>query len=189
MKIKTPLIACILAFVCNQGALAESSVFQPLSDTPQSDEEEFFKVVNGEAKIDGQVIKLIVVKPEHLTASYKNDSNKDVFPKYVMKIFNQYGYLLGSHTVGGSFFGGSSKLEPGDVGGEKIRIDLVDLKGVFQQTRLDLPKGFFKASWLSLSKSNTQLGEQEDVDQPATVSEPEAEGKENSKPEPEAPSQ
>ena len=120
------------------------------------------------------MIKLIVVKPEHLTASYKNDGKKDVIPKYMVKIYNRYGYLLGSDRVGGSLFGGSSLLEPGDVGGEKIRMEMVDITAIFKHTKLELPDDFFSPAWVSLSASNTKLTSPEGGDPaaPATGSGP-----------------
>lgn len=171
MKLFLSTIASITILSLSPNASADDSVFKPLSGMPKSAEEEFFKVADGEAKIEGHVIKLFVIKPQYLTASYKNNSNKSLFPKYTVKIYNRYGYLLGSDKVGVSLFRGSPKLEPGDVGGDKIHIKLVDLKGVFKHTQLELPADFFTTEWVSLSASNTKLAKQGGADQAATSTE------------------
>lgn len=184
MKIFIYTTTLILALALNPSSWADESDFKPLSETPKSADEEFFKVVNGEAKVEGHVIKLLVVKPEYLTASYKNDSNDSLFPKYTVRIYNRYGYLLGSDKVGVSIIGGSPKLEIGDVGGDKIHLDLVDVASVFKHTKLDLPADFFDVAWVSLAETNTQLAEQASAGQPATNPESKSEGKD--KPQPEA---
>ena len=143
-----------------QVAWAENAPFKPLASAPSSDDELFFKVSDGEAKIDGEVIKLIVVKPKHLSVSYKNDSQKELFPKYTVSTYNRYGYLLGKDTVGTTFFGGSPQLEPGDVGGEKINLDLVDLANIFKYTGLELPDDFYAVAWVSIADSNSRLMKQ-----------------------------
>ncbi len=104
-------------------------------------------------------IKLFVVKPEYLTVSYKNDSKESLFPKYTVRIYNRYGYLLGSEKVGVSIIGGSPKLEIGDVGGDKVHLDLVDIASVFRHTTLDLPADFLDVAWVSLADANTKLEE------------------------------
>ncbi len=86
-------------------------------------------------------------------------------PRYVVRVYNRYGYLLGSDKVGGGW-SGYNILEPGDVGGERVNLDLVDIAGVFRHTGLVLPKDFFEASWLSLSACNTKLAEQDDKPNP-----------------------
>ncbi len=158
---RSTIVVILTTLFVWQGVKAEDSVFKPIAAPKGAGGEEFFKIENGEARIDAEVIKLIVVKPEYLTASYKNDSAEGLFPKCTVKTYNRYGYLLGSDEVGPSMFGGSSKLEAGDVGGEKIRVDLIDLKEVFLHTELELPEDFFEAAWLSLSASNSRLTDKE----------------------------
>ena len=175
-------ISLIFTLALSSLALAGESTFKPLSEAPNSPEEEFFKVVNGESKLQGHVIKVIVVKPEYLTASYKNDSKQPLFPQYTVRTYNRYGYLLGSDKVGASIFGGSSKLEIGDVGGEKIHLDLIDIASVFKHTKLDLPADFFDVAWISLAESNTKIAEQVGADQPATAPESKPEGDEKPQP-------
>ncbi|MCH7228155.1 hypothetical protein [Haloferula sp. A504] len=138
---------------------------EPLTEAPAASDEAFFKVKDGEATIGGEVIKLFVVKPEHLTVSYRNETDKGLFPKYVVRLYNRYGILLSSEKIGVSLFGGSTKLEPGDVGGEKIHLDLIDLEEIFQHAVRDLPDDFDDAAWLSLSDSNSKLGPQEEAGQ------------------------
>jgi len=169
MKHAISKITLILALSFSHIAWAGDSVFEPLSGIPKSADEEFFKVASGEAKIEGHIIKLFVIKPKYLTASYKNDSNKSLFPKYTVRVYNRYGYLLGSDKVGVSLLGGSSKLEVGDVGGEKVRLDLIDIVNVFKHTKLDLPADFFDAVWVSLAASNTKLAEQGSAHQSTTA--------------------
>lgn len=154
-------IVFAVALITFPSAWAGDSVFQALERAPESEGEEFFAVKDGEAVISGEVIKLVVVKPEHLTASYKNDGEEKVLPKYTVRIYTRYGFLLGSKKVGASLFGGSTTLEPGDVGGEKINLELIDLVAIFQHTRLELPDDFLKAAWVSFSDSNTLMGTQE----------------------------
>ena len=81
----------------------------------------------------------MVVKPEHITVSHRNESNEELFPEYTVRVYNRYGFLLGSDQVGTGLFGGSPKLEPGDIGGEKLNLDLVDIKDVVRHARLELP--------------------------------------------------
>lgn len=130
---------------------------KPLTEAPASSNETFFKIEQGEAAIDGEVIQLFVVKPEHLTVSYRNGTEKGLFPTYAVRLYNRYGILISSEEVGVSLFGGNPKLEPGDVGGDKIRLDLVDLEGIFRHAGVDLPEDFDTAAWLSLSDSNSKL--------------------------------
>jgi hypothetical protein len=151
--------ALVLAAALISNVRADESVFKPLAEAPKAEGEEFFKVTEGEAKVDGHVIKLFVIKPEYLTASYKNESKKALFPKFTVRTYNRYGYLLGSDKVGESLFGGSPQLEAGDVGGEKITLDIVDIAGVFKHTLLKLPSDFFDVAWVSLADANTKLGE------------------------------
>lgn len=160
MKHIASSIAIFLTVLWSHRALADNPLFHPLPSAPQSNEEVFFKVEDGEAKIEGEVIKLIVVKPEHLSVGYKNDSDKKLYPKYTVKIYNRYGHLLGGADVSVSMFGGSSILEPGDVGGEKVRLKLVDIVGIFKHTGLRLPDDFDHAAWVALSGSNTKLADQ-----------------------------
>ena len=159
MKSLRSAIALAIAFAFFQTAWAADSVFQALEQAPEAEGEEFFQVKDGEAAVNGEVIKLIVVKPKHLTASYKNNGEEDVYPEYTVRIYNRYGYLLGSKKVGLSLFGGSSSLEPGDVGGEKVRLDLVGITAIFKFTKLELPDDFLTAAWVSFSESNTLLGD------------------------------
>lgn len=144
-------------------ALAEEFPLTPLVEAPTSKNETFFKVEKGEANIGGEVIQLFVVKPEHLTVSYRNGTEKGLFPEYVVRIYNRYGVLLAGEEVSVSLFGGRTKLEPGDVGGEKIRLDLIDLEEILQHTKWDLPEDFDTAAWLSLSDSNSKLTKQEEA--------------------------
>jgi hypothetical protein len=174
----------ILATALTLNARADESVFKTLSEAPKSAEEEFFKVTDGEANVEGHVLKLFVVKPDYLTASYKNDSKKVLFPKYTVKTYNRYGYLLGSDKVGASMFGGSPQLEAGDVGGEKITLDIVDVAGVFKHTLQKLPSDFFEVAWVSLADTNTRLVVQAGTGQPVTRSQSKSEG--NDKPQSEA---
>ncbi len=101
---------------------AGGSEFKPLPEAPKSGDEEFFKATDGEAKIEGHVVKLFVVKPDYLTASYKNESKKALSPEYTVRTYNRYGYLLSSAKVQVSMFGGSPRLEIGDVGAIRIRM-------------------------------------------------------------------
>jgi|GEM_PF-1771505 hypothetical protein len=171
-----------LAFALALGPIAWAAdpSFRPLTEAPKTPDEEFFKVVNGESKVEGHVIKQLVVKPEYLTASYKNDSKESLFPKYTVRIYNRYGFLLGSGRVGAGFFSGSPKLEMGDVGGEKIHLDLVDIAPVFKHTKLELPEDFFNVAWVSLADTNTKLAEKADTGQPAPA--PESKSEDRQKP-------
>lgn len=150
-----PVLVLATALISN--AKADESVFKPLAAAPKADGEEFFKVTGGEAKVEGHVIKLFVIKPEYLTASYKNESKKAIFPTFTVRTYNRYGYLLGSDKVGASILGGSPQLEPGDVGGDKITLDIVDIAGVFKHTLIKLPSDFFDVAWVSLADTNTSL--------------------------------
>ncbi len=158
----------ILATALCPNAIANEIVFKPLSSAPKSADEAFFKVTDGEAKIEGHVLKLLVVKPDYLTASYKNDSKKTLFPQYTVRTYNRYGYLLASDKVGASIIGGSPVLEAGDVGGEKITLDVVDIAGVFKHTLQKLPSDFFNVTWVSLADSNTKLAKQDGGEKTAT---------------------
>lgn len=169
MKRIIPLVfVLILATALGFNARADESVFKPLTKTPKSAEEEFFKVTDGEVKVEGHVLKLFVVKSDYLTASYKNDGKKAIFPKYTVRTYNRYGYLLGSRKVGVSMFGGSPQLEAGDVGGEKITLEMVDIAGVFKHTLQTLPADFFGVAWVSLGEANTKLAEPIGTGQPAS---------------------
>lgn len=147
----------VLAAALISSVRADESMFKPLAEAPKSADEEFFKVTGGEAKVEGHVIKLFVVKPEYLTASYKNDSKKALYPKFTVRTYNRYGYLLGSEKIGDSLFGGSPELGAGDVGGEKITLEIVDIAGLFKHTSLKLPSDFFDVAWVSLAGANTKL--------------------------------
>lgn len=163
-------------------ARADESAFKPLSEAPKSAEEEFFKVTKGEAKVEGHIIKILVIKPDYITASYKNDSKKSIYPKYTVKTYNRYGYLLGGEEVGVSLFGGSSRLEVGDVGGEKIHLDIVNITEIFKHTLLNLPDDFLDVAWVSLADTNTRLVKP-DAEKPASSFQSESEGNDKSQPE------
>jgi hypothetical protein len=162
---------------------AGGSEFKPLPEAPKSGGEEFFKATDGEAKIEGHVVKLFVVKPDYLTASYKNESKKALSPEYTVRTYNRYGYLLSSAKVQVSMFGGSPRLEIGDVGGQKVQLNLVDITSVFRHTKLSLPADFGDVAWVSLAQSNTRLAEQAGADQPATAPRLKSEGNDKPKPE------
>lgn len=184
MKHLITIILTIVAGMLTPHARAEDTVFKPLTEAPKSTEEEFFQVNDGECKIEGHVVKLFVVKPEYLTASYKNDSKKALFPKFTVRTYNHYGYLLGSDNVGASMLGGSPQLDTGDVGGEKIIMDLVDVAGVFKHALAKLPSDFFEVAWISLSDTNTRLSEKASSEQAA--SRPESKSESGDKPQPKA---
>lgn len=146
------LAACAVLPISSSAG--ESTWLKPLEKAPSAKGEKFYLVADGEAKVEGAVIQVIVVKPEHLSVSYKNKTDEALFPRYKVKVYNRYGCLIGSGSVGVSIFGGSSQLEPGDVGGEKISLTLVETDAVFEHAALERPKDYSEAAWVAVSENN-----------------------------------
>jgi hypothetical protein len=157
MNYTTPLH--LIFFLLSAGILvAERSTsfpLQALKETPASEVETFFPVKNGEAKINGVLIREFGIKEQRVTVAYKNTTEKTIVPKYTIKIYNQYGILLGSDEIRSGILSGNPRLEPGDFGGDKLNIEWIDLQSVFQHSLLsNLPADFSQPAWISLSETN-----------------------------------
>jgi hypothetical protein len=163
MKHATRSAVTIVSLLLGLFAVAQAEPVLPpaLTAAPQSESETFFPIEDRKARVDGQVIRVFVVKAEHLTVSYENRTNASIFPEYTVRLYNRYGFLIAEKEVDVSIFGGSPKLEAGDVGGDRIPFNPIPLAAIFRHSQVDLPADFGQAAWLSLADSNSELEEQE----------------------------
>lgn len=140
-------------------AYAEEKIaLQPLADPPVSDTEAFFPVTKDGVQVNGEVIREFAISGDRVTVAYKNATEDALSPKYTIKIYNRYGIMIGSDEVSVGLLGGSPRLEPGDVGGEKLHIEWVELDSIFKHSTAGaLPEDFRSAKWLSISASNSKV--------------------------------
>ena len=92
--------------------------------------------------------------------SYKNIGKTSLSPNYIVSIYNRYGYLLGDGSVRDDPFD-SQGLEIGDVGSDKIRLNLIDLPPIFKHVIRELPADFLDVAWISLAETNTKITAQD----------------------------
>jgi len=143
------------------GAVAAAELaLAPRESPPSSEEEVFFEVVEGAVRVEGEVIREFAIRGERVTVAYKNTSREAVSPKYVLRVYNRYGIMLGFEEVSVGLLGGSPRLEPGDVGGDRIDVEWLDLEALLRHTTIrELPADFEQAKWISLAESNSEVGE------------------------------
>jgi hypothetical protein len=136
----------------------EKLALLPLADPPVSDTEAFFSVTKDGAQVNGEVIREFAISGDRVTVAYKNATDEALSPKYTIKIYNRYGIMIGSDEVSAGLLGGSPRLEPGDVGGDKLHVEWVDLDSIFKHSSAGtLPEDFKRAKWLSISASNSKV--------------------------------
>lgn len=116
------------------------------------EKEQVFKVEDNSVIFSHSAIREMAFG-EDMTVAYKNTTNSSLSPKFVLKIYNQYGFLLSEKKVGGSLFGGLH-LKKGELGGDKIYLDWIDYKEAFKHSNFVLPEDFSTISWISISKAN-----------------------------------
>ena len=134
----------------NLQCLIAEEIITPLVEAPTSKKDKFYPVTKREVAVNDPLIRELVIAKNHVTVSYKNTTQRSISPKYTLKIYNRYGFLIASKKVSSSLFGGSPRLEPGDVGGDKISIEWIDMETVFKFTNITLPKDFLQPCWISL---------------------------------------
>lgn len=148
----------LLLIVPFSGSAQDRLVIQPLSGAPDSDAEIFFAVTEEGVQVGGDVIQEFAISGDRVTVGYKNRTEKSIFPEYRIRIYNRYGILIGHDQVESGLFGGSPKLEPGDVGGDRLHFEWVDLGEIFKHAAVgDLPDDFGMPRWLSISDSNSEV--------------------------------
>jgi hypothetical protein len=117
--------------------------------------EQVFPVKDDSVRFNDSVIREMAIG-EDVTVAYKNTSKEKLSPKFTLKIYNKYGFLLTQKKVGVSAFGGVH-LKPGELGAAKIYLDWIDYKEAFRHSNFTLRGDFSKAAWVSISKANFKI--------------------------------
>lgn len=119
--------------------------------TPQKGEA-LYEVKDWEAILKDSVITNIVIA-KNVTVAFRNKTNKALTPKYKIKFYNAYGFLLGTDQV----FSRLTYMEPKDLGSVKLHFDWYPIEKILRHTTVDLPSDFKTVKWIIISESNTQL--------------------------------
>ena len=138
MKSSIHLFQILLLTLSSSFLHADQEKFpiQLLPKAPESEEETFYLVKDREVQVNGSVIRVIGIKGERVTVSYKNTTTKTLIPQYTIKFYNGYGILLGSDEIRAGILSGNPRLQPGDFGGDKLHIDWLDIPSIFQHSDL-----------------------------------------------------
>ena len=123
-----------------------------------SDGEYLYEIKNGEVLVNDQLITLIAFTPKSISASYRNKTNERMKPMYTIEVYNAYGMLVGSKTLGDSMisFGSSTYMEPGAVSSERIHLKDFPLKEILENTNLNLPDDLLEMKWIVISNTNSK---------------------------------
>ena len=155
-------IALVVLGVVATSALSshasEAVQLQPQKPTV-SDNEYLYEIKDNEALVNDQLITLIAFTPKSISASYRNKTDEKKKPKYTIDVYNPYGMLVGSKTLGNSMmisFGNSTYMEPGAVSSERIHLKEYPLDKILENTNLKLPDDLLRMKWVVISKTNTR---------------------------------
>ena len=161
----------LLTAACSLMVYAEGELtLTPLPGFPESKTEVFFSVKKGETQVNGEVIREFAISKDRVTVAYKNTTAKTLSPKYTIRIYNRYGIMIGSGEVSTGLFGSTPRLEPGDIGGDKLLVEWLESDSIFKHSTISqLPKDFDQATWISIADSNSKVASS--VIHPASASE------------------
>ena len=139
---------------------------KPIDKLPLDEGEISFVIEDGEATVNEELIKRISVGRDKVTASYRNKGKAAKRPRYTIRLYNQYGFLLGEDTVGNSisFFGGVGNIEPDDVATEDLTIEWLPLDRIMEKSKVRLPDDWQSVKWVVISESNTMSNKAVDSD-------------------------
>lgn len=127
--------------------------------TPEAAEGAYlYEIVDGEVLVNDKLITLFALSKDGLSASYRNKTDKKTKPKYTIHVYNRYGLLIGTKTLGDSMgmFGGSTLMEPGEVSAEKIHMDEFPLPEILKQSQIHSPEDIMAMKWIVLSDTNSK---------------------------------
>jgi len=138
-------------------AYADEKVLLQVRQPAVSENEYLYEIKNGEVLVNDQLITLIAFTPRSVSASYRNRTDKRTRPIYTIEVYNPYGMLVGSRTLGQSMgIGSSTFMEPGAVSSERINLREFPLDEILKNTNLDLPDDLLEMKWVVISQTNTR---------------------------------
>jgi hypothetical protein len=114
--------------------------------------EHLFEVKDGESQIKGQLITRILLG-KNIVATYRNKTEESLRAIYTLKIYNNYGMLLGENVVDSGQF-----IEPGEVGSEDVSLIPFPVSDVLKHSNVHTAeKNLDEIKWIVISESNTLL--------------------------------
>jgi len=154
----TLVIITILTVLVSAGSSYGGEAVQLQAKQPAvSDTEYLYEIKDGEVLVNDELITLIAFTPKSISASYRNKTEEKEKPKYTIDVYNPYGILVGTKTLGeGVSFGNSTYMEPGAVSSEKIHLKEYPLEKILKNTNLKLPDDLQKMKWVVISETNTR---------------------------------
>ena len=149
-----PLITALMCLAIPAAWTADAKLkIEPVKTIITKGNERLYRIKDGTASINDLVIIEFSVRDD-VSVAYKNKTGDDIGPKYTVRIYNRYGFLLTEEEEEPSAFGGSY-LDPGELGGDTLHVDWIPLTKIFSQTRYQLPADFDKPWWLMPANNNT----------------------------------
>jgi len=117
-----------------------------------------YEIVDGEVLVNDKLITLFAVSKDGLSVSYRNKTDEEMRPKYTIHVYNRYGLLIGTKTLGSSMvmFGSNTLMEPGEVSAEKIHMDEFPLNEILKQSQIGSPEDIMEMKWIVLSDTNSK---------------------------------
>jgi len=156
----TALIVLALVAASALSTHASEAVQLQTRQPTVSDGEYLYEIKDGEVLVNDQLITLIAFTPKSISASYRNKTDEKKKPQYTIKVYNPYGMLIGSKTLGKSMgmisFGNSTYMEPGAVSSERIHLKEYPLDQILENTNLELPDDLLGMKWVVISATNTR---------------------------------
>lgn len=125
---------------------------KPLTALMLAEGETAFPVKDGEATVNGNLIKRFSLGEKVVTASYQNKSELKKRPRYTVELYNAYGLLLGEDTTGTSTFsfGGPGFIDPGDVGSEELHVTWYPMDRILSKSSVPMPDDWQAVKWVVL---------------------------------------
>ena len=151
------LLAAILIMCSISSLYGEVKVKLTPTKVEAAKGEILYLVEDDEVVVKDSIITNIIITKK-VTVAYRNKTTKSLTPKYKIRFYNAYGFLLGEDKVGNAIlFGSSTYMEPKEISSEKLYFDWYPLDNILQHSNIEIPNDFKKIKWIIISESNTQL--------------------------------
>lgn len=127
---------------------------------PLAPDETVYEVKDGEATVNGVLIKRFSVGGKKVTASYQNKSVNTMRPCYSIELYNARGILLGEDTTSytpGLFLGGPGCIDPGEVGSEERCVTWYPVDRILSKSAMPLPTDWKTVKWILLKDNDPRI--------------------------------